>query len=430
VQLLKDSLILPAIQGILASLLIIILMPIIGKYVESARRLTEARISIISLNLSICFGCLVTCVFFSPAIGLRLGSIGVSQEVVAYVSSFLFVILSAIAKVASKGYDLVIESDWIIALCATPTELTEMTAKLRVIDLIVDIFGSAFIGFLAHQSLLWSAIFLTLWTICSLLLEYYFLSSISATAPETFHLPKERRPRRNSRLEAAKKELNYYLTAFKTYFSTFLLPGLAFSLIHLTVLGIDTITIGYLSNSQVPKFHIGIITILCALVSAIGGSVFARFVQAHGITRTGLIGLILLTLSQALCLFVWLPMDLTISAFKVAYLDMCLANIMFIIGIILAGFGRQLIALAITQLMQQSVNPPVINGVQGSITTIMGLARYTLVAIIPDQFPILVLISNVTTCMSLALYCVFLINKKNCDLIQRKESINNNYEQI
>ena len=97
------------------------------------------------------------------------------------------------------------------------------------------------VGAIMNRSLLWSAVFLSVWNICSALLEYFLLRSIYKSVP---------------RLGVEKKKLNkltkfFNFGGFSTYARSFFLPGISFGLLYLTVLGFDSITIGYASEKGI-----------------------------------------------------------------------------------------------------------------------------------------------------------------------------------
>ena len=99
------------------------------------------------------------------------------------------------------------------------------------------------VGVMMNWSLFWSAVLLAIWNFGSAFVEYSLLRSIYMTVPK---LKVEKPQTINST-----KMIDF--SAFKVYWNSFVWPGLSFSLLFLTVLGFDSITIGYASEMGVDE---------------------------------------------------------------------------------------------------------------------------------------------------------------------------------
>ena len=122
----------------------------------------------------------------------------------------------------------------------------ELNAVLRRLDLICNLVAPTVVGAIMNQSLLWSAVFIALWNLCSAIFEYLLLRSIYMSV---LRLREEK-----SRSLSSSKLID--LSAFAEYWRSFLWPGLSFSLLYLTVLGFDSITIRYASEKGVNEMVI------------------------------------------------------------------------------------------------------------------------------------------------------------------------------
>lgn len=60
------------------------------------------------------------------------------------------------------------------------------------------------------------------------------------------------------------------LNTLKLYKNTFLLPGVSFGLMYLTVLGFDSITVGYLTNEKLEDRTVGLVALLAGIFGIVG----------------------------------------------------------------------------------------------------------------------------------------------------------------
>jgi hypothetical protein len=114
------------------------------------------------------------------------------------------------------------------------------------------------------QSLFWSAIFLSSWNLISAGLEYFLLRSIYKSVPKLQIVKNQQK--------TSLKLINIH--AFITYAKSFLWPGISFSLLYLTVLGFDTVIIGYASEKGVTETTLSLVMVGAGVVGVIGGNFF------------------------------------------------------------------------------------------------------------------------------------------------------------
>lgn len=77
---------------------------------------------------------------------------------------------------------------------------------------------------------------------------------------------------------SANEELSdsiFDINTLKLYKNTFLLPGISFGLLFLTVLGFDSITVGYLTNEKLEEKTVGLVALMAGLFGIAGN--FTKF---------------------------------------------------------------------------------------------------------------------------------------------------------
>jgi hypothetical protein len=114
------------------------------------------------------------------------------------------------------------------------------------------------------RSLFWSAIFLSSWNLISAGLEYFLLRSIYKSVPKLQTVKNQQK--------TSLKLIN--MSAFITYGKSFLWPGISFSLLYLTVLSFDSVTIGYASEKGVNETTLSLVTVGAGVFGVIGGNFF------------------------------------------------------------------------------------------------------------------------------------------------------------
>lgn len=254
---------------------------------------------------------------------------------------------------------------------------------LRRIDLCCKTIAPSLIGFLMEYSTLVSVIFIMSWNVISGFLEYFVLKSVFNEKHEALLTPK---PKVSSSLKLID------IDAFKQYSKHFLLPGLAFGLLYLTVLGFDSITIGYISSQGVPEGAIGMVSLVGAVFGILGTILFQFLSKRLSIKRVGFVGYALEATLLSLCLLeVFKPFK---SDQKIFGGD--LNVFLFLLGLVGSRVGLWTADLSVNQLIQTKTPcPSLVGGVQNSVSISAELVKFGIVTVMPhfDQFPILIILS-------------------------------------
>ncbi len=139
-----------------------------------------------------------------------------------------------------------------------------MNAILRRIELVCNTFAFTIVDAIMGRSLFWLAIFLSSWSLISAGLEYFLLRSIYKSVPKLQTVKNQQK--------TSLKLIN--MSAFITYGKSFLWPGISFSLLYLTVLGFDSVTIDYASEKGVKETTLILVRVGANVVGVIGGKFF------------------------------------------------------------------------------------------------------------------------------------------------------------
>jgi iron-regulated transporter 1 len=219
------------------------------------------------------------------------------------------------------------------------------------------------------------------------------------------------------------------------------LPGLSLAFLFLTVLGFDSITLGYAKSQHLTEITIGIfhgVGSLCGILGTVAFQILNNKFKIY-LPIIGLIG----SVSQLIFLIgcfvaIWLPGSSFIladqsvftncsssfnsSSFSYShfFIDSYCFNYISIIVLLgsmsLSRFGLWLVDLVINQIMQENVDESergTVGGVQNSLNNLINLIKFALVIWLNqiDQFGILVAVSVAAVFISFCLYFSFTINR-------------------
>ncbi|CAL1527364.1 unnamed protein product [Lymnaea stagnalis] len=236
--------------------------------------------------------------------------------------------------------------------------------------------------------------------------------------------------------------------------------GLALACLYMTVLGFDSVTVGYAKMQGLTEALVGG-TMGVAAFFGIFGTVMYQFMRRGlGLQRTGMFGLSLQISCLTLCVVsVWMPgtpfnlsleeksnatlqadlnctqgkaclwrkFNCNIHVFFLKYRNSdsgnetnnCIpltSNIsiwMLLAGIVTARFGLWVADLSISQIFMESVQEKErgkVNGVQNSLNQLMDMLKYLMVVLAPHQhqFGLLVIISFCFICLGWLFYAYYL----------------------
>jgi len=433
----EDNLRLTAIYGLIIAASVIVFGASLGRWIDRTKRLTAAKTFLLVQN---------TCVSLCAL--LLSGFIGYKHLVPAdhALSSLIAVTISAIilasvARLASSGVNIIIQKDWIVVIANNDTDkLAKMNSVLRTIELTTYMLAPAAGGLLfTYIGFVGTGVFMGVWNIVSVVLEYLLLISIYRQHPRLgecrTHVDEDTAEDDND-----DNALTSAVAGWKTYFTHPVRnAGLGLSFLYMTVLGFDNITYGYCILQGVSHFALGVLVGVSALVGVLGSLAYPPIRSRIGLERTGLLGMLLLISTSSLAVLsvflpgspmdleAWMRNDNMTEAYNdnnstddtSAIIDESNEFLMkygsvsvFLLGIILARFGLWIVDLTINQIIQEKVEEDkrgVFNGVQDSLNNSLDLLKCILVIFLPDQqtFGLLILLSFVSINTGWLLYALY-----------------------
>ncbi|XP_067649889.1 ferroportin-like [Haliotis asinina] len=367
IELSPNSLQLTASYGLSTGLSILLLGALIGDWVDKTARLKAAQVSLVLQNLFVALCAIAVCVHLSYSDQITTLWHGWLKQV-SFVTIILFAIL---ADLSSTARMIVIERDWIVEICGNDVDsLAEMTATLRRIDLAATILAPVVTGEIMYFTQLRNgAIFMAVWNLSTVFLEYFLLWKVYVTVPAlqnakfgkkgmnhdaekgyftgkdtevgpSVDISKSMQNGTVIRKELLEKEPNGTAVqcqvkkqgqkmveetplCFRGAFGPFITlytgwrtfmqydvasAGLGLAMLYLTVLGFDNITTGYAYTQGVSEGALGLATATGAVVGIIGTLIYPVMRRRIGLERTGLFAMS----SQIACLMlcvvsVWTP---------------------------------------------------------------------------------------------------------------------------
>jgi iron-regulated transporter 1 len=348
-------------------------------------------------------------------------------------------------------------------------ELASINATVRRIDLFTAILAPLVAGLIMSffnisprvNGTVVSAIFFAIWNLISFVFEYSMLTSVYKSVPE-LEKPKviKNKNDQNEKTTISTALRNTY-HGWREYFSQGLVvvPSLALSVLYLTVLSFDGITIGYAKSQKLTETTISLFQGLGSIMGILGTIAFPLFHNRWKLylPLIGQIGSIFQLSLLSICFVaIWLPgspftlanqyfsthvnkcdnnlnLTWTNSSEEMNVTGMLEINkidrifvespcyvytsiIVLLSGMALSRFGLWLTDLVIHQIIQESVDEKkrgIIGGVQSSLNTIFDLIKYGAVILLSDvtQYGYLTIISISAVFIAFCLYTSYTIAK-------------------
>ncbi|OCT61384.1 solute carrier family 40 member 1 [Xenopus laevis] len=487
IELYGHSLLLTAVYGLVVSGSVLLLGAVIGDWVDNNKRLKAARTSLLVQNVSVIFCGIILMMVFRYKVQLA-----TQHNWALTVCYILVIIIASIANIGSTATGIIIERDWIVVVAGgDKCTLAGMNATIRRIDQVTNILAPMAVGqIMTFASLETGCGFVSGWNLMSVCAEYVLLRKVYDMTPELASktprhgedlemkqfnvqeyesvksMPEDEKPvESNSTIMEEVPDISYpektnrtscaskFARPFKTfqngwilyYKQPFFLAGLALSFLYMTVLGFDSITVGYAYTKGLSSSVLSILIGVSAIVGILGTLAFTWFQKRCGLIQTGGISGIGQLFSLTLCVvsvfmpggsfdllstsytnvsnnemieessistyvpYVRLEANLTENssnassvlntgpAFNSRKEDFSSVILLFT-GVIAARAGLWSFDLTVTQLIQENAKESergIINGVQDSMNCLLDMLHFVMVIIAPnpESFGLLVLIS-------------------------------------
>ncbi|GFR69217.1 solute carrier family 40 member 1 [Elysia marginata] len=513
------SLLLSAVYGLCMGLSTLFFGSLVGDIVDRAPRLKAAQTALVLQNLFVMLCALV--IYFFMVYRENVDSYGLWAQNLVYA---LIIVISVMSRLTSMARKIAVENDWIVQICGSDFDmLAVMTATLRRIDLATQILAPIATGFImSFIGVEFGALFVGSWNVLSVFAEYYLLWKVYNTVPSLRQLKDLRKseggdgataskqaaeiemgeaatshednvdpetasildkrlensdsaPKENTTEAEVKREnttcchkLNFFgglYSGWPVYVKYTILPaGLSLACLYMTVLGFDSITVGYIKLQGVSEAVLGLCMGISAAVGIVGTLVYPLMRTRFGLIRTGIFGFSAELMSLSLCVAsIWLPgspFDLSLGFGRPQSdsLEVSASNCtngqtsvisyntsqpeletqqaitsttdpvcqkvlasegpnisiwLFLAGIITARFGLWLADLSVSQIYFETVvesERGKVGGVQAALNQFMDMLKFGLVMILPyeHQFGLLALVSFAFIGLGWLLYAIFL----------------------
>ncbi|ESO01114.1 hypothetical protein HELRODRAFT_120735, partial [Helobdella robusta] len=460
VNLAGQELRLAAIFGLTGGVSVLLFGGIIGEWVDRNGRLKVVRISLFIQNFSVAMSSVCVCVVLGlePVVdALKEGAFG------KYIM-ILVIGMAVVAQLSSVAYKIAIEKDWIVVITADNTSLlTNLNAVTRSLDLACKIVSPLTVGLImSYSSLVVSAVVLAAWNVLSVFLEYAILLRIynmvpqlaikggeykkwdtttkttaatAAAAATTNENETTKEVKEKRCVEKVFEPFVILFSGWKVYArQSVLYAGISLACLYMTVMGFDSITVGYIYANDVNEALVGLCMGLAGFVGIIGAFAFTRMAKRFGLERTGVFAYT----AEVVCLIlavasIWAPgtkFDPTrrtflnhnysssvlqgsnVSSSSENNLQSSLTGsslnttkegdgdrvkslvnfsnismILLLVGIISSRLGLWMADLVVTQLLQENIDEcerGVVNGVQNSLNMLMDMLKFVLVMLLPQ----------------------------------------------
>ena len=343
----------------------------------------------------------------------------------------IVIVVADVANLASVGSKIVVEKDWIVVIAGGDNNrLANINAVFRTIDLTCLILAPSIAGILfSYISEEFATIFIAVWNLISVVVEYFLLERIYRQYTDLALKPIDNEEKTTFQQKIKKTVDSWHMY----YHHPVRNAGLGLAMLYMTVLGFDNITYGYCLLQCIQESLLGLLVGVSAIVGVLASLSFPFLRKCINVQKTGILGLLLILTVFAACVAsIWLPgspfkyyngsqNDLNSTTFingtmppEECYVDSYWSVGTLLFGIILGRYGLWLADLSITQILQQSVEEKhrgTLGGVQGGLNSFMDTIKFALVIGLPDPevFGFLILASYAFVIMANVFYASYAV---------------------
>jgi iron-regulated transporter 1 len=341
---------------------------LIGEWVDRHHRLYVVRVTLFTQNASV----MLSAVSVGVALHLEATGHPLWQGPLRHALESFIIGFAILAQLASIGYKISIEKDWVVVIAqGNKAMLANLNAVTRAIDLTAKILAPTCVGLImSYGSLMLSAIVIACWNLVSVFVEYGMLKIVYKKVPELankklrtgfageesaeemqeikseekalngettkeadeaatkeeaepLNTDKEQEAAATEPQEEPKKTPSMCKRILKVMFEPLLMlvmgwktyarqkvvyASLALAALYMTVMGFDSVTIGYIYSTGLTEWAVGLSMAMAGVTGIISTYIFTRLRAKIGLERTGLIAFNLEILCLTLAIAsVWAP---------------------------------------------------------------------------------------------------------------------------
>uniref|UniRef100_A0A0K0EH41 Solute carrier family 40 member n=1 Tax=Strongyloides stercoralis TaxID=6248 RepID=A0A0K0EH41_STRER len=422
-----------AISQLINGLATIFLSGILGKWLDKQNRMKSISVVLFLNNIFVSL-CSIT---YMIVLKMKNEENNKIFDIVIYVA----LILNSISEVASQGERMLLSKDWILVLIDNDKDkLCKKNATMTTLDQITCIIAPILIGillkFINYEII---CVMFLMWNLISWIIEYILIRKL--------YKQNIKLHQKSFNNEIKNEEKISLINVIQTYFSqsTFY-QSFALSLLYMTVLAFDGLSLAYAKAQNVTEDILGIFRGISSLTGIIGAFIYMKLERKIGASLASLCGLLIQQFANYCCLLSlilpgtpfnpkqyfdeWNLSDWSSKIFSTNSHTFKLSTSInytsffsnpsvwvYLITITFSRIGLWLADLAITHQMQQSVeeyNRGSVFGFQNSICNFFSTIKDIFVILFPDirTFGILMIISVAFGTISLLLTFYSHINKK------------------
>jgi len=277
----------------------------------------------------------------------------------------------------------------VVEISTSKQDLARTNMIFQTIDLGCKTMAPIFVGLLIEfAGLAATATVLSVWNVCSAIVEYILMSMIFKEYPTLRKLKKVSGERANilTKIQSTWHGWKLYMTHPTRN------AGLSLAFLYMTVLAFGNVLWAYSLLQCVTEYVLSILVGVAALNGIMGSIAFPWLRKHFSVECAGQVGQLSLLAALIFCVIsVFLPGSLwrkpipksedPVTACPEPYSIFTL-----LIGVVASRFGVWLSDIAVTQIQQQEVKEEIrgkIGGVQGSLNSTLDLLQYVLVFIFP-----------------------------------------------
>ncbi|XP_075263810.1 solute carrier family 40 member 1-like isoform X2 [Convolutriloba macropyga] len=317
-----------ACNSISISVSLILLLQVIGYWIDLSKRLHVIRVTVFTQNMCAVASNVLIYLLLDLYLDEEEGKMKDEWPVYLYLCGII--LLSVIGRLSSAANSIAIEKDWVVVIAnAGHFALTDVNATMRRIDMVTNIVAPIFIGFLmdgpGHK---FTAMFIAVWNVVSAVFEYSILVHIYTMEPalskksnssgsnenveklqqepenaEMKSLTREREPMERTGKDEkgssfGQTTCNKFLFFFLAYrdgfrvFNSYTVKyaGLALAMLYLTVLNFSSVTNGYMMLQGFSESYISITMAASSVMGVVGTIIFPILKNRLGLPKTTMCG--------------------------------------------------------------------------------------------------------------------------------------------
>jgi len=279
----------------------------------------------------------------------------------------------------------------VVQISSSKEDLARMNMIFQTIDLGCKTMAPIFVGLLIEfAGVATTATVLSVWNVCSAIVEYILMSMIFREYPMLLKSKKVSGERTNilTKLRSTWHGWKLYMTHPTRN------AGLSLAFLYMTVLAFGNVLWAYSLLQCVKESVLSLLVGIAAINGIMGSMAFPWLQKYFSVECAGQVGQLSLLSALTVCVIsVFLPgspwrMPIPEGEDPMTACPVPLSVYTLLIGVVASRFGLWLSDIAVTQIQQQEVEEEIrgkIGGVQGSLNSTLDLLQYVLVLIFPTE---------------------------------------------